>query len=257
MKKKLLLLLMLFLMGFGLLSRAQPTFDFGADLMSRYIWRGLDVGGQGPSIQPFMEFGLSSKDENHAFFIGAWGAYTFSPTANQEVDLYLGYTFKQMLTLTFTDYFFPGLNTGAKDNYFEYAADSTGHVFEGMISFDGTDKVPFTLLFAMNIYGNDARKINDDGTTGNIVMSKYLEVGYLHSFKLFDINPFLGLALDKPASGIGSDAFYLNDKVGVINLGLKASKDIRITENYSLPVQCSIITNPEASKVYLVFGITL
>ncbi len=257
MKRNVLLLFLLFFVFSAYRSYAQPSFDFGADLMSRYVWRGLDLGGQGPSIQPFAEFNVASENGNHSFFIGAWGAYTFSPTANQEVDLYLGYTFKEMLTLTFTDYFFPGLNTGEKDDYFVYSADSTGHVFEGMISFDGTDKVPFTLLFAMNFYGNDARKMNDDGTVGNIVMSKYLEVGYTHSFKHFDINPFVGFALDKADTGFAPVGYYLNEKAGLINVGFKASKDIKITENYSLPVQCSLVANPEANKLYFVFGISL
>jgi hypothetical protein len=35
---------------------AQISFDFGADIMSRYIWRGLDLGGPGPSIQPFAQW---------------------------------------------------------------------------------------------------------------------------------------------------------------------------------------------------------
>lgn len=252
----LLFFLFLFMLG-SYRSYSQASFDFGVDLMSRYIWRGLDLGGQSPSIQPFAEFDLTSKDSDHKFFLGAWGAYTFSPTSNQEVDLYLGYTFKEMITFTFTDYFFPGLNTGEMNDYFVYSADSTGHVMEGMVSFDGTDKIPFTLLFAMNLYGNDTRKMNSDSTAGNIVMSKYLEVGYTHSFKNLDINPFVGIALDNAEKTMTGVGYYGNEKPAVINVGVKASKEIKITEKYSLPVQCSLVANPDASKLYLVFGISL
>jgi len=30
--------------------------EFGADLMSRYIWRGCDLGGKSPSLQPSSRF---------------------------------------------------------------------------------------------------------------------------------------------------------------------------------------------------------
>jgi hypothetical protein len=71
------------------------------------------------------------------------------------------------------------------------------------------------------------------------------------------INLFAGAALDKPNINNGETAFYLNQKPGLINLGLKVSKDIRITNNYSLPIQCSLIVNPDQDKIYMVFGFSI
>ncbi|OFY97607.1 MAG: hypothetical protein A2491_20045, partial [Bacteroidetes bacterium RIFOXYC12_FULL_35_7] len=198
----------------------------------------------------------STKDTSHALKIGAWGAYTFSPTSNQEADVFLTYTFKDMVSLTVTDYFFPGYNTGKKDKYFIYKQDSTGHVFEGILAFNGTEKIPFTLMFAINFYGNDASKIKDDGTSGGLFMSKYIEAGYKKNIKGVDFNAFIGAALDDPDEEKGEAGYFFNNSAGIINLGVKASKEIKITENYSLPVQCSFIANPEAEKMYIVFGIT-
>jgi len=236
---------------------AQSTLSCGADLMSRYIWRGLDLGGASPSIQPSLAYNFTSKNGIHSLSVGAWGAYTFSSTANEEIDLFVSYTLFDMVSLTVTDYFFPGLNTGVKDDYFIYSPDSTGHVFEGMISFNGTKKIPVTFLFAMNFYGNDARKMVNDSVEGNIVMSKYIELGFIHSFKFFDFKAFIGAALDNPDTRFAPVGYYGNREAGIINIGIKVSKEIPITEKYSLPVQCQLITNPMLQKVFLVFGITI
>ena len=231
--------------------------QLGADVMSRYIWRGVNLGGSSPSIQPWLKYSVSSKDSNHALTIGAWSAYTFSQTSNQEVDLYLTYTYKSVISLTVTDYFFPEYyNTKGRSRYFNYDKDSTCHVYEGVISFNGTEKIPFTFLFAINFYGNDARKININGTSGDIFMTKYIEVGYKKNIKGTDFNAFIGAALDKPNMDRGELGFYGNKTAGVINLGVKASKSIQISDKYSLPVQASLITNPEAENIFLTFGIS-
>jgi len=239
-------------------SQNDSPIQFGADLMSRYIWRGVDLGGESPSLQPFFKCVLNSKDTSHSIILGAWGAYNFN-TSNQEADIYFNYTFKNIVSFIFTDYYFPGstLYTEKQKKYFNYQKDSTGHIFEPSISFNGTEKIPFTLLFAMNIYGADVRKIKDDGTFGNIFMSKYIEVGYKKTIKGVDFNAFIGATLDDPNEDNGELGFYgYNKSAGIINLGIKASKKINITDKYDLPIQASVITNPEAEKIYVVFGIS-
>jgi hypothetical protein len=74
--------------------------------------------------------------------------------------------------------------------------------------------------------------------------STYLELGY--SFSILEI--FLG----------AGNGFYTTDgKFNIINLGISVSKDIKITEKFSLPISASFITNPQAEKVHFVFGISL
>ena len=48
------------------------TLNFGADIVSRYIWRGYDFGNS-PAIQPNLFFSLRGLN------IGAWGSYSFAP----------------------------------------------------------------------------------------------------------------------------------------------------------------------------------
>jgi hypothetical protein len=233
-------------------------FQIGADFMSRYIWRGLNLGGSGPSIQPALKLNIGNP--NHQFSIGAWGAYTFSATANQEMDLIASYTFKGLLTLMVTDYFFPDLNTGKRDQYFCYSKDSTGHVFEGLIMFNGTEKIPFTLMVATNFYGNDARKMKqvNDSTfvEDGIQYSTYIELGFKKRIKTFDFNAFVGGTINSPKTGNHETGYYANTKAGFTNIGIKLAKSIPVTEKYFIPVQASLIANPLQSKIYLVFGIS-
>jgi hypothetical protein len=215
-------------------------FSLSLDLMSRYVWRGTDYGA-GPSIQPGVEYSKGG------FAVGAWGAYTFNKSASQEFDLYACYTIKDMFTILVTDYFFPNEVTGY--NYFDYKESTTGHVFEGTLCFNGTDKVPLSVFVATNFYGADAKHINSDGSTGKIMYSTYAEVGY--SFKYVDV--FMGVNCTAADTAIGETGYYGNS-VGVVNLGATFSKSIKLGSKFSLPLTISVITNPQAEKVYLVGG---
>ena len=237
-----------FLLGGSLMAQtaednAEKPLSLSVDLMSRYVWRGTDFGAS-PSIQPGVSYSLKG------FTLGAWGAFTTNNPGVQEVDLYLSYSIKDMFSITVTDYFFPNEVTPA-NNYFFYG-DTTGHVLEGSISFDGTEKIHFTLLLATNFYGADAKRIKADGTEGNIQFSTYAELGYTYK----NLSAFIGFNLTNPDTDKGETGYYGNG-FGVVNLGITGSKDIKITDKFSLPVSVSLITNPQAEKIYLVAGISL
>jgi hypothetical protein len=196
--------------------------SIGADFMSRYVWRGTDYGSS-PSIQPSMELGLGG------FALGAWGAYTTNLPGVQELDLYANYTFSDVVTIGITDYFFPNEILGY--DYYEFRRDSSAHILEGMVSFNGLENLPLTLMVGYNFAGDSQN-------------STYIELGY--SFSILDI--FLG----------AGNGFYTTDgEFNIVNVGISASKDIKITEKFSLPVSTSLITNPQARKVHFVFGISL
>jgi hypothetical protein len=226
-------------------AQVETSFNTGVDLMSRYVWRGLNLGGSSPSIQPTLEYAAGN------FTIGTWGAFSMSDGLTvQETDLYLSYNIKDMFTLTMTDYFLPD-ETLDKNNYFEFDEDSTGHVLEGSISFDGTEKIPFTFFAAINFWGADARKAD-----GKKQYSTYIELGFNGTCKEIDYNLFAGFTPNSPDEEKGETGFYGN-KAGFINLGITISKEIQITDKFSLPVTTSFIINPQAENVFLVFGISL
>lgn len=240
-------------------SQEDSPWSVGADLMSRYVWRGLNLGGSSPSIQPGLEYSFGSAD--HAFAIGAWGAYSLSGTqTGQEADLYLTYTLKDLLSFTVTDYFFPD-ETSARYQYFNYNMDQTGHLVEAAIGFNGTEKIPVSLLFAMNIWGADAQKYKEEAGVmlpqNGIVMSKYVELGYSTEIKGVALDVFAGMCLDAPDTAKGEPSgFYGQESAALINLGFSLSKEIRISDSYSLPVSGSLVCNPEAGNVFIVFGIS-
>ena len=207
---------------------SESPLSIGADIMSRYVWRGLDYGAA-PSIQPYLEYSKGG------FAIGAWGAYTTSfSKANesgiQEMDLYASYTIADIITVGVTDYFFPQ-EIDYNYNYFDYGSDTSGHVIEGLVSFNGLENLPLSLTLGYNL-------VNDDDN------SLYVELGY--SFTGVDL--FLGA---------GNGLYTGDGEFSVVNIGISSSKEIAITDNFSLPVSASLITNPEAKQIHLVFGISL
>jgi hypothetical protein len=157
----------------------------------------------------------------------------------QETDLFVSYDIQELITLTVTDYFFPnGFSAG--NNYFEYAKDSTGHVFEGTAAFNGIEAFPVSLAVSYNFYGADADN------------SLYFELGYGNTFKDIEYNVFLG-------GGTGS--YYLmgenDNNFGLVNLGVSLAKEIKLSDAFSLPVSAALITNPTAESIFVVFGISL
>ncbi|RUA24066.1 MAG: hypothetical protein DSY76_08460 [Bacteroidetes bacterium] len=236
--------------------------DLSCDLMSRYMWRGTQFGGNSPSIQPGIE--LNYKN----FTLGTWGAYsTGGVHASQELDLYASVNlFKDMFTVIVTDYYFP--SDTANYDYLGYDS-KTGHVLEGGLIFNGTKKIPITFSAYVNFYGHDAKRMGDnpaDTTTFNkdigLQFSNYFELGYTKTLKGgIDFQAFLGFTLSNPKAAdssigyMGEQGFY-GDAPGIVNVGFTVSKGVKITKSYSLPLTASFIVNPNAKSVHLVFGLS-
>lgn len=218
--------------------------DISVDLMSRYIWRGLNLGGSSPSIQPNIEY------NNGNFTVGAWGAYSMSQAiTSQEADLYISYTIADKVNFTLTDYFFPKEDTII--HYFNYAKYKTHHLFELSAKFLGTEKLPISLMIATNVHGEDAQKSN-----GGNQFSTYIELGYNFKINETGCSAFVGFTPNNPDETKGETGFY-GPGAGVINLGITATKEIKISDSFSLPVNASLITNPQAENIFIVFGISL
>jgi hypothetical protein len=52
-------------------------------------------------------------------------------------------------------------------------------------------------------------------------------------------------------------SFYGTDGFAITNLALKATKDIKVTNSFSIPVFAQVAANPCAQKAYFVFGFTV
>ena len=205
------------------------------DVVSSYIWRGQDLGDV--SLQPTL--GVSYK----GLSLTAWGSVGLTdPLDTKEFDLTLSYT-TGGLNIGITDYWFDaGLDPDAR--YFKYDAHGTNHVFEANIGYDfGVASVQWFTNFA----GNDG--VNKDGERA---YSSYAEV----------VVPFKLSAIDWTAT-VGAVPFatsFYNDWTSgfaVTNVSLKATKEIKVTDSFSIPVFGQVVGNPCTQKAYLVFGFTL
>ena len=237
-------------------SSSSARVTFGADLVSRYLFRGKDFGNS-PAIQPNVAFSVAG------FKICAWGSYGFVPYSQKvndstvvnmgnyaEFDPSLCYTLKGF-TLSVTDYFFPNGLTQNKNNYFDYRSNTTGHSFELSLAYSGPDKFPVQLFAGTMIYGADKGKDADGtwglGTKNNY--STYFEAAYPFTVKGIGIKPFIG--------GIPFGSGWYGPTAGIINTGITVSKTIQVTKDFGIPVYASVVANPQTQCIFFVFGLTL
>ena len=210
------------------------SFSLGADMVSRYVWRGTDFG-ESASVQPALSF------SQRGFEIGTWASYSFSAdgAGANEHDIWVGYTVEAGTAGSFsfgvTDYYFPA--PGGSD-FFDFSDDGEGsHWIEPFVNYTGPEKFPITFFGAMFVH-------NDPDN------SLYLEASL--PVKVDGVE--LGLTAGAVA---GKSAFYGTSEFALVNLGLAASKEIPITEQFALPINVAYILNPDTERSFLVFGFGL
>ncbi len=240
--------------GFSQSDTTESAVSFEAQIVSRYVWRGIDIGGNQPFVHPCIEVNLGS--EKHAFTAGLWGAYAIGKSFDEELNLYFMYSFNEIFELTLTDYF---VYDGSPSGYdlFNYNSGETPHLLEAQIGFAGTEKIPFTLSFAMMLYGADAVHLNEDGTEAGIFNSKYIELGWekeLNDGSVFSV--FGGASVDQADTELGEETFYGNEKPAVILLGCNIEKELKLGADFDCVLNVSFISNPSAQSAFLVAGMT-
>jgi uncharacterized protein (TIGR02001 family) len=199
-------------------------FTTSADLVSSYVWRGVQYAGV--SVQPGVKFttgGLS---------VGAWGSTGLKDGAlgtalYNEMDLYASYATSFGLTVGLTDYYYPGTQ------YFDLSTATGAHGLEVNLGYT-TGGLSLAANYMLNEAGGAATKGGDT----------YFELGY--AFKAFSI-----------FAGAGSGWHTPDGAFGVVNVGLKTSKTISITDKFSLPLSGSVILNPTTQQFFIVAGVSL
>lgn len=155
------------------------------------------------------------------FAIGAWGSYNASVDESPEADLYATYEIplgeSASLALTVTDYYFPGTSWLEKESHF----------IEPMATI-GISGFSITGAYMMN---------NGEGDV-------YVEAGYAAGA----VNLFIGG---------GDGAYTTNGEFSICNIGIGASKEISLTDTFSLPVSGAAILNPSSEQFHIVVGISL
>ncbi|WP_407934540.1 hypothetical protein [Hallella sp.] len=221
------------LTAFATAANAQDKVEttIAADVVSQYYWRGQELGAI--SLQPTLGIGYKG------FSLTAWGSVGISePSDTKEFDLTAAYS-TGGFHIGVTDYWFNSPN----ERYFAYAAHETSHVFEANV---GYDFGPVALNWYTNFAGNDG--VNNDGDRA---YSSYVEASA--PFKLGGCDWQASIGAVPYATSFYDDAHGF----AVTHVGLKATKDLKITDAFSVPVFAQVAANPSTEKAYLVVGFTL
>lgn len=200
----------------------ESPFSVGADIYSNYVWRGTKFG-TGPAFQPSVKFATGGLT------IGAWGSYDAAGYA--EADLYLSYGFDFGLSLGVTDYYYPGTD------YTDLSDTAGTHAFEINVGYT---------ISALSLSANYI--VNEAPVAASMGGDMYFEAKYAFTnFSIF--------------AGAGNGWYTIDevadeDEFGLVNLGLSTSKEVKITDSFSLPVNGSVIWNPHAKQFTMVVGLS-
>lgn len=199
----------------------------GADVVSRYVWRGMDQGS-GASLQPTLSLSYGGLS------VGAWGSTSLSEIEPKEIDLSVGYSVGAF-SAVLTDYFWAGESA----KYGHYTDD---HFLELGLSYVVADKL--TISWATMLALGESAELDEDGDR---MFSTYVNFNYDIDVNGVIVSPYIGFS---PWKSQYSDDF------AVMDFGIKGAKDIKITDSFTLPVYAQAIFAPANDKAYLVFGIT-
>jgi uncharacterized protein (TIGR02001 family) len=217
------------ILGFALIcimaTEAKSQVNVGVDYASRYVWRGFDFGNS-PSIQPMVSF------TSGGFEIGAWAAYaTNGDPDGSEIDFYASYTLETEggdFSLSVTNYTFPD----EPGSYFSKDA----HFIELGLGYSTGLTENLGLFLSGNIFVH-----NDDDN------SIYGELGFEYEANDYTLTVFSGFSPVESAT-------YGNSTFAFINTGFSVSKELKISDVFSVDVSSSVISNLHARKAFFVFG---
>lgn len=218
------------------------SFNVQGDFVSSYVWRGMYQSGA--AVQPTL--GLSAG----GFSLTAWGSVDFNGEGKKEADLTATYSIAG-LTVSLTDYWWAGQaysrGEGYTNNnkYFNFDNHTTDHILEAGLSYTlPYEKLPLSISYYTMLWGYDNK------ANGKQAYSAYAEVGYPFSVKGVDLNAAVGFSPYESAQ-------YGNNGFAMTNISLKATKAIRFTDSFSLPIFAQTIWSPNKEDVHFVFGFTL
>ena len=195
---------------------APAEIGLGADVVSRFVWRGADFG-DAVSVQP----GIAWSKE--ALEIGAWSSWAISGSGANENDLYVTYSVGQV-SVTVTDYYYPV--RGAPGDFFNFSDEDEVHILEASA---GVDLGMASVMAAFNFLGDADDSYWVEASVPLAALSGDVEVGL--------------------TVGAGNGV-YTNDGAAEGDPGLVSiSLDVSDGDYFA-----SYILNPDLETTFLVFG---
>ncbi len=230
--KKIVILAMGMVMSMTTLAQDNIETTISADFVNEYIWRGLKLGDI--SVQPKLGVGYKGLS------LTAWGNYGLSNVDDsKEFDLTLDYTIKGF-SIGIADYWF-SKGQDPDSRYFKYDAHGTNHVFEAYAGYDFSFA---SVKWFTNFAGNDYNM------NGKRDYSCYAEVNVPFRLAAVDWTGSAGVVPFK-------SSMYRTNGFAVTYLSLRANKEIRITDTFTVPIFGQVAADPCTQNAYLVVGLTL
>lgn len=154
------------------------------------------------------------------FTLGAWGNYCISTDEAGEADFYTSYNFGAV-TIGLSKYYFTGSPFFSIDNH---AFELNGGLALGKFSLSAN----YILNEGAGAKGGDS----------------YFEASWKSdNFGIF--------------AGAGNGWYTPDNKFNLCNVGVSASKELKITDNFTIPLTGSLILNPATEQLFLVALISL
>lgn len=215
----------------------KSPFGLGLDLQTKYIWRGMEMMTQKSTPVLFPSVNYSWE----GLFVYAMGGYAVNGEY-AEVDLGISYTWKG-LTIGFNDYYYPTIDSN-KDEYFG-GGSHTGHWLELTLSY-APEKVPVWITASNFFYGPD--KYVDENGNEKQAYSTYMEIGAYYDFLDNNrVSVAVGTAFNKSCYNGYEKNF------SVCNIEGKYTYNVKVKDDWTLPLSVSYIYNPVYDKSFVNF----
>ncbi len=195
-------------------TKSGVEFSTGTDLVSSYVWRGSYISGA--AFQPTVEMTAG------AFTLGAWGSADFNSTL-LEMDLYASVSLGGF-SVGLTDYYYPG------GSFFDTDALSSPHAFEVNLGYE---------VSGLSLGGNYI--LNEAAGALSMGGDMYFEAAYDFGKFAFTLG-----------GGNGWHTLAGDEDFQIVNIGISTSKEIKITDSFSIPFTGSAILNPNKEQFYIV-----
>ncbi|MBN2598536.1 hypothetical protein [Labilibaculum sp.] len=228
------LLVLVIIMASNLTVNAQGKVSVSPSVTTRHYWRGIMVSNTA-------NFEMDLAYTNNNFTFGAWGGYAFDNTYS-EFDFHVGYKFSDHFNVAVWDLFANRDRASIDDyNYLDLDKSTTNHLIDASFNFYFTEQFPLSLSVATMLYGRDL------DAEGNQNYSTYVEFGYPVKIGGETVSLFAGL--NPFENQVYGESF------GFVNIGASATREIKITDSFSLNAWAKIGVNPQAETANLILGI--
>ena len=228
------------------------TASVSGSLVSRYMWRGIDMAG--PSIQPSLTLGWKGLS------LDVSGNIPFDKEDVRNIDVTLGYSLYGF-NIGVIDYWTADVDP--KNRYFYYGGEAEcPHQLEANLGY--TCKYGSLQAYTM-VYGNDYKIDGDRAYSTYIELSVPFRLGGLDWDVRAGVTPF-----ESAGSTYDETVITESGKTKTVTRGdwmygesftcnmasIRATKNLEF-KHFNVPVFVELHTNPYLQRANLVFGVTI